>query len=330
MRRFSFFLTFCAVVYADPGITERLLNARDFCYHQKYSIARTEVLEIINQKDNEIPGLFWHSCLLQILIYDSGNTALIDSFYQVCDLVVERCEQKIKANPADAQSYLYLGLTLLNRANLLSWQNRKFNAFLILLKVPHYLNRALELNPQLSDAKFGLGVIEYFKATADRYCFGLGLLGRRDRAYRLMKTAQSEAKLLQPMSEFMLAFMYKEDRQYDLAVRWGELLLRRYPNNRAACRLLRDIYLDMGNFEQAIELGRKLERDIRNSFPENRYGRAENWLKLAYAWQRIGEPDSARLYVERIINWERYSGEVPWLSNYVREAKILKGKLRRS
>jgi len=328
-QRFSLLLLFLSLVYAEPSITEELLTARDLCYHQNYALARAQVSEITCQNHHEIPGFFWHCCLLQLLIYDSGNTALIDSFYQTCDLVVKKCQKKLKQNPADAHSHLYLGLALLNRANLLSWQNRKFNAFMTLLRVPFHLNRALELDPQLADAKFGLAVIEYFKATADRYWFGLGLFGSRERAYRLMKTAQSEAKLLQPMAEFMLGFMYKEDREYAVAVKWGESLLGRYPNNRAARRLLRDIYLDMGNYQRAIELGRKLDTDIATTFPENRYGRAENWLKMAYAWQGMDEPDSVCIYAERIIAWNSYVDCVPWLGNYVREAKLLKRKLRR-
>ena len=308
---------------------EYILRARDLTYQQNYTAAAEWVQKICQQPGGEIAGLFWQSCLIQLLIYDSGNTALVDSFYRTGERVMQICARRLKANPADARAHLYLGLTLLNRANLLSWQNKKLNAFLTMLKVPSHLEKALALDPELYDALFGLAVVEYFKATADRYCLGLGLLGSRQRAYEMMESARKNARLLQPMAEFMLGFMYKEDQHYEAAIKTCQQLLSRYPDNRAARRLLRDIYLKMGNFQQVICLCRELDADIRANFPNNRYCRAENYLKMAYAWEGIGRVDSADAYADRIISWEKYCGSVPWLGNYVREAKWLKSRPRR-
>lgn len=321
-------LTACLNQVRAESIGE-ILIARDLSYHQNYLAAAERVAQICHQPGSEIAGIFWQICLIQLLIYDSGNTALVDSFYRTCDRLIERCSRRLQQVPDDARAHLYLGLTLLNRANLLSWQNKKFNAFITMLKVSPHLKQALALDPGLDDARFGLAVIEYFKATADRYCFGLGLIGSRERAYLMMKEARDKAQLLQPMAEFMLSFMYKEDRNYPAAIKCCEQLLKRYPNNRAARRLLRDIYLAMGSYHQAITIGRELDADIAATFPDNRYGRAENWLKLAYAWDGIGQADSACIYADRIIAWERFGNSVPWLANYVREAKSIKTRQRR-
>jgi tetratricopeptide (TPR) repeat protein len=308
------------------GVGTEIITIRDLCYQQNYPAATELLARICNQPDKQIAGLFWQTCLLQLLIYDFGNIGLVDSFYHTCDRVIENCSRQLKEHPDDATAHLYFGLTLLNQANLLSWQNKKFHAFLTLLKVNPHLQRALALNPELYDARFGLAVIEYFKATADRYCFGLGLLGSRERAYQLMTEAREKAHQLQPMAEFMLAFMYKEDHNYPAAIESCNRLLSRYPGNRTARRLLRDIYLAMGSYQQAIALGRELEAELSATAPDNRYARSENWLKLTYAWTGAGIPDSARTYADRIINWQNYSSSVPWLSEYVREAKRMKNR----
>ncbi|MEO0022837.1 MAG: tetratricopeptide repeat protein [candidate division WOR-3 bacterium] len=306
------------------GIRESIIFARDLSYRQLYQTAREKVELLKQQPDTRLPGLFWQACLLQLLIYDSGNTALVDSFEHCTEQVLDACRRRLQEHEQDASAHLYLGLALLNRANLLSWQNRKFDAFRTMLRVPSHLKRALTLDPQLHDARFGLAVIEYFKATADRYCLGLGLFGSRERAYRQMEEARLQAELLQPMAEFMLGFMHKEDRNYPAAIRYCQHLLRRYPGNRSARRLLRDVYLAKGDYRQAIALGRELDADIRRTFPDNRYGLTENWLKLAYAWQGLGVADSAVHYANRIIALECYASRVPWLGSYVREAKALK------
>jgi len=306
---------------------EALYQARDLCYLQDYPAAFTQVKKICENDSSDPAGHFWYACLLQMLIYDSGNTGLIDSFYRTSDRVIKLCQERLKQNPNDAEVHLYWGLAQLNRANLQSWQGKKFAAFMTLFKVSPHLHRALRLDPELSDAIFGLAVIEYFKATADRYCFGLGLIGSRERAYQMMQEARNRDGMLQPMAEFMLGFMFKEDRLFASGMRCCERLLARYPNNRSASRLLRDIYLDMGKNEQAIVLGKELENDIRVTFPKNRYGIAENWLKMSYAWAGLGRGDSVRVITQRIINWADKADSVPWLPNYVRDAKRLKAEV---
>lgn len=306
-----------------------VLRARDLCYLQDYRAAADGVSAMVRSDTADPAGVFWQACLLQMLIYDSGNTALIDSFYRTTDRVVALCRKRREQNPRDVRARLYWGLAELNRANCLSWQGKKFAAFMTMLRVPAHLRQVVGMEPEVYDAQFGLGVIEYFKATADRYCFGLGLIGSRERAYALVRSAQTRAVLMQPMAEFLLGFMMKEDGFYEGAIRCCERLLARYPDNRSARRLLRDIYLDMGRYREMLELARRLEQDIRRAFPENRYGLSENWLKMAYGWERIGAYDSVCAYSERIIAWERYQDRVPWLKNYVREAKELKRRSER-
>ena len=55
-------------------------------------------------------------------------------------------------------------MTQLNRANLLAWQQRRLAAFRTLLGVMPQLRAALAADSTLADARFGIGVIEYFKA----------------------------------------------------------------------------------------------------------------------------------------------------------------------
>lgn len=334
LPKFKLFLLTLVVVNASPTREagaicqeEEIIAARDLCYFQDYQRAAELVQNLFKRYQDEPAVVFWQAALLQMLIYDSGDDNLLDSFYRVSDQVIQLCKEILKENPKDARAHFYWGLTELNRANCQSWQKRKWTAFLTMLKVVGHFRRALVLEPGFEDAWFGLGVIEYFKATADRYCGGLGLIGSREQAYELVNRAQRNGVLLQPMAEFLLGFMRKEDKQFEDAVQWCRRLLFRYPNNRVAHRLLRDIYLNMKKYPEVIEIGRKLETDIISTFPNNRYGLAENWLKMAYAWEGLNQVDSARMLSERLIAWEEYQSYVPWLANYIREAKRLKKRL---
>ncbi|MEO0085214.1 MAG: hypothetical protein ABIK37_01145 [candidate division WOR-3 bacterium] len=316
------------LIAAGPGLAnpERVMEARDYCYSQNYKAA-AEKMEALIRADDGPTGLFWHACLVQLLLYDSGDPALIDSFYRATDRAVEKCRQSLRKNPDDKWALLYLGMAELNRANCLSWQQRKLPAFRTMLRVPSTLSRAQRLDPGLIDTDFGLGVVEYFKAAADRYLFGLGLIGSRERAYARVRRAQRGSGVLQPMAEFLLGFMMKEDRLYEGAAECCYRLLAKYPGNRSARRLLRDIRLEQGRYRQALEVATGLETDIAKAFPGNRYGIAENRLKMAQAWEKLGQKDSARFRADQIIAWEGYQGSTPWLACYVRDAKRLKARL---
>lgn len=314
---------------AGPALAnpDRVIEVRDYCYNQDYRAA-VEKMEALMSADDGPTGLFWRACLLQLLLYDSGDPALVDSFYRATDRAVGKCRQSLRTNPDDKWALLYLGMAELNRANCLSWQQRKLPAFRTMLSVPSTLGRVQRLDPELVDAEFGLGVIEYFKAAADRYLFGLGLIGSRERAYARVRRAQQGSGMLQPMAEFLLGFMMKEDRLYEGAAGCCYRLLAKYPGNRSARRLLRDIRLEQGQYRQALEVATGLETDIARAFPDNRYGLAENRLKMAQAWEKLGRRDSALLRADQIIAWEKYQNSTPWLACYVKDAKRLKARLR--
>jgi len=310
-------------VGAAPNSTE-FVKARDYCYQQAYDEAAALVEELVRDDASGPAGLFWQAALTQMLLYDSGNPVLIDSFYRLSDRAVARCRAALRQNPNDAWALFYLGMTQLNRANCLGWQRRRLSAFRTLVTIPASLQKAVRIDTTLEDAWFGLGVIEYFKAVADRYCFGLGLIGSRARAYKLVRRAVANGGLLQPAAEFLLGFMAKEDGNYEAATACCQRLLERYPGNRAARRMLRDIYIDMGEYEKALAVAAELERDIQRAFPENRYGLAENWIKMASAWAQLGDSARTCCLADRVIAWEPFQDQVPWLDGYVRDAKRLK------
>jgi tetratricopeptide (TPR) repeat protein len=292
-------------------------------YRQDYDSA-WRLLEGVEPGAEGEPGIaFWRAALTQLLLYDSGQPALADSFYRLSDRAVAACKGRLRDDPQDARAHLYLGMTQLNRANCQSWQQQRLKAVFTMLGVEKHLRRAVAIDSSLADGWFGIGVIEYFKATADRYVFGLGVLGSSSRAYELVGRAARSNGVLCNAARFLKAYMHKEDGEFEEAAGLCEGLLEQYPGNRAALRMLRDTQLAAGEHGQVIELGREIEESIEESFPGNRYGIAENRLQMARAWQRSGEPDSARVLVEALVAWEPYQDSVPWLKNYIADARRL-------
>ncbi len=308
---------------------ETFRTAIDACYRQQYDSAAAPVSLILAEDPGDMAGLFWQASLTQLLIYDTGRPAMIDSFYRLSDRAAAACRVRLKAAPQDARAHLYLGMTELNRANVQSWQQNRTRALRTMLSVQPEMRAALKQQPGLVDAYFGLGMVEFFRAQGNRFLLGLSILGSKSKAYDWMGRVVRDSSLFQPAAQFSLAWMLGQDRRFDEALEQCELLLERYPGNRTIMRVMRDVCFDMGDYEQVVTIGREMEKSVLASFPDNRYYLSENRLKVARAWNGLNQPDSVRVYARQIIDWEEYQDEVPWLPNYVREAKELVARLDR-
>ncbi len=308
---------------------EAIREAIDVCYRQEYDRAWS-LVEPVRSADTTDPApVYWQAALVQLLAYDTGDPALVDSFHRLSDKAEALCQLRLRKSKSDTSAYFYLGMTRLNRANSFAWEQKRTAAARTMLKVTTPLRTALKLEPGLADAHFGLGMVEYFRAVGDAYLLGLGILGSKKRAFEWVERAVADSGLFQPSAWFSLAWMLGQSQHYDEALKECDRLLVRYPGNRTVIRTMRDICYDKGDYAEVLAIGREMEQSILASFPENKYYLSENWLKTAKAWDRLGRADSALALTGRIIDWEQHQDQVPWLKNYVREAKELRSRLMR-
>jgi len=304
-----------------------VFRTRDFSYRQQYDSALAITSAAIARDSSDPAGYYWQASIIQLLIYDSGNKLLADSFHALCDKAVAVARQRLSRDPSDALAHFDLGMAQLNRAEFLGWQQRPLTAFRVLLDVTPHLSAALAEDSSLADARLGIGIVEYFRACADRYTLGVSLFGSRAKAYRLVTGVADRDGPLQPAAELMLAYMLKEDGDAAGAARYCRQLLRRYPENRVAMRTMRDIYYENGDLAAALAAGNHIEQEVLRVWPANQYALAENWIVCGKAFAGLGQKDSARTRFDRVLAWERDQADVPWLPQYVREAKQWRKKL---
>ncbi len=302
-------------------------RARDFSYRQQYDSALTITSAAIAGDPSDAAGYYWQAGIIQLLIYDSGRGGLADSFFALSDRAVALCQQRFDRDPGDAQAHFCYGMTQLNRASFLGWQQRPLPAFKVLLGVAPHLNAALARDSSLTDARLGLGMIEYFKAASTRYTLGLRLLGSREKAYALIRPQADGGGVLAPAAQVMIAYMLKEDGKYEAALGYCRRLLAVYPSNRSARRMMRDALFKAGRYDAAVQVGAELDSAILRVFPDDKYCIAENWVVCGKAYALMGKKEEARVRFDHVVAWECYQADVPWLPNYVREAKQWRKKL---
>ncbi len=317
-------LTFVSAPAMEAG---DIVKARDYCYRQQYDSAQAVTARQIARDSTDPAGFCWHASVLQLRIYDSGLGWLADSFLRTSDRAVALCRRRLVIDPGDGVAHFYYGMTQLNRASFLGWQQKTMPAFNALFEVTPHLNAALADDPGLKDARLGLGMVEYFKASSDRYLLGLTLFGSREKAYQAVRSVADGDGLLAPAAEMMLAYMLKEDCRCDSAVAYCRRLLASYPGNRTAKRLMRDAYFKAGRFDLAVQVGAEIDSALAQTFTDNKYAQAENWTVCGKAYARLGQKAEARARFAKVLAWERHQKQVPWLASYVREAKQWQKKL---
>jgi len=298
-------------------------------FEQNYELSGRELAELIRSRPLDPEPLYWQAVLVQMLAYDEGSFAMLDSFYRLSNRVEALCQSRISRNSSDARAYLYLGMNRLARTNSQSWEQKKGQAARTALTVASPLRTALKLDSTLTGAYLGLGMTEYFGAMGNRYLLGLKLLGSKPRAYEFVRTAAQDTGLFRTSARFSLAWMYGDDHRYREAVELGQELLREFPGNRSMMRTLRDVHLREGHYQEAIKLGREIENNLRQSRPDNRYYWAENWLKMAQSWDGLGQADSAVARAGQVLALKGYESCTPWLGTYLREAGEIRDKYRK-
>ena len=273
-------------------------------------------------------GYYWQANGLQLVINDLGRGGLIDSFYRLSDRAVALCRERLSRNPDDAHAQFYYGMTQLNRARMLGWQRRTLTALRTCFDVNPHLNAALAIDPSLTDARLGLGVIEYFKVSASRYVPGLGrMFGSRNKAYRLVTAVADGDGMMSTSARFLLAFMLKEDGDCVGALCQCHKLLGRYEGNRLVMRHMRDALYKAERYSEAVRVGAEIDSALAGVGSDDKYAMAENWIVCGKVYALMGIKKEARERFDRVIAWEPYQDDVPWLAHYVREAKQWRAKL---
>jgi tetratricopeptide (TPR) repeat protein len=92
-------------------------------------------------------------------------------------------------------------------------------------------------------------------------------------------------------------------------------------------RMMRDAFCKAGRYAEAVKVGTELDSLLPRAFADNKYCVAENCIVCGKAYAQMGQKEEARKRFDRVIAWEQYQDDVPWLSVYVRQAKQWRAKL---
>jgi predicted Zn-dependent protease len=179
----------------------------------------------------EATALWWRIQL------DPESRALDAAFTASVERAIRSAEAWTEAEPQDPEAWFYLGGAYGARVQWRVLRGEKVSAARDGKRIKQALEQALELEPGLDDAYFGLGLYKYYADVAPAAARILRFLlllpgGDREEGLREMLRARSRGQLLQGEADYQLHVIYLwYERQTRRALELLQGLQARYPGN---------------------------------------------------------------------------------------------------
>jgi tetratricopeptide (TPR) repeat protein len=171
------------------------------------------------------------------IMLDPESRALDNLFSTQTDRAIASTEAWVAREPDNAEAHFYAGGAYAARVQWRVLRDEKLAAARDGKRIKQALERAIDLDPDLGDAYFGIGLYQYYAdvapAAAKMLRFFMMLPGG-DKAEGLaqMRRAREEGQLLRGEADYQLHLVYLwYEKRADLAAELLESLRERYPGN---------------------------------------------------------------------------------------------------
>jgi tetratricopeptide (TPR) repeat protein len=202
---------------------------------------------------------------------------------------IELAERRLKSSPNDALSHFYCGQALSALMRLEGFQGSLYKAGKAGVKSSEYFERALEIDPELYDAKFGLGSYYYYASIAGRYLRWLSWLwfvptGERDLGLEYITEAvtRGDYQRFEAATSLARIYLYMEEDP-KRAAPLVEGLADDYPANTYLQFERLELRMILRDYVGTVEAARTLEESA-----SAQYG-AEERKQAARVWRARAE-----------------------------------------
>ncbi len=181
------------------------------------------------------------------------------AFHQNADKALQLAEQRLLANPNDADAHYQVGAAIALQASYSATiDGQVFSAFKFARRAYQENMKALELDPRRQDAGLIVGIYDYIISTRSMPVRLLarvgGLEGNKSRGITLIEAAARYPGENQTDARMALSLIYNKEQRYDEALRVLSELQARYPDNRLLWLESGATALRAGRFQDATRM----------------------------------------------------------------------------
>lgn len=236
-----------------------------------------EYLQKAVELDPENPMSYAFLTSLNLFVYEmsseeSARKSYLSSMLRYVDETIARGERKLTKNPKDGKAYLAMALARSARLNWYTHSKRYLFMAHEASSIWKYLEKAKEYDPQNYDIYFMTGVFLYhtdhLQGFARFFSSMLIISGDRQRGLQELELAAQKGDLLKDLALSELSADYLTfEKQPARALPIIQKLKDTYPNNFNYSFALADNLSDLHRFDEAFNIAREIEKNIRLGIP---------------------------------------------------------------
>lgn len=286
-----------------------LVRAYDFILEARFDQVDAELRRACGPAPREACDVLAATALWWRIQLDPDSRALDAEFTTTIDRVIEGVEAWAERAPQDAEAWFYLGASYAVRVQWRVLRDEKLAAARDGKRILQALEQAIDLDPTIDDAYFGMGMYKYYADVAPaaaRVLRFLLLLPGGDKQVGLdqMLRARAKGRLLQGEADYQLSIIYLwYEENSARAIQLLQDLQRQYPGNPlfpAQLAEIQDTYLHdtMASLAswRALLAG---AREHRSNVPG--LAEARSRLEIARLLERLHQTDGAIEHLRAVV-----------------------------
>lgn len=224
----------------DPFILERADKGVNAIYNLDFQTARTELSALLEKYPNYPLGLFG-----QIMIewaryeyeFEKSNKEQAKVFENMIETSIKGIEDWIKQNGEQAQAYLALGGIYGVKARFLLANKNYVRAYFTGKKGLKYMNKSVEIDPQMYDGYLGQAIYEYYAGTLPAVVKILAKLvvsGDADKGIMYLNLIKDKGRYSANTAKLLLVEISIQSKKYynpPLAEQYINEIIKKCPQN---------------------------------------------------------------------------------------------------
>ncbi len=235
-----------------------IIEGIDNIYDMNFPAALTKFQEAKSIAPNDLRGPFFESTIYFWKSLLTRNKDDYQTFLNLSDKLVEKCETVIDKNENDLDARLYLGWLYTIRAFALGFLDQSYlKAASEIKDGNNHLQFVLEKDPNYHDAAMGLGVYNYLASFIPRklqfLTSILGFEGDRDLGKKYLLQASEKGTYTSSEAKFYLTILSWREEKYPDAENYANQLKNKYPQSPVVWMLQGGLLSQQDKMNEAIE-----------------------------------------------------------------------------
>jgi len=315
MKIINFLTCFALIFFLSSEITSSsqinseidsiIFKGIDFIHQDKFDSGIAEFKKVVTLYPDEPVGYFFIAASLQTLIDDYRNEKYKADFEKYIDLSVEKGDKKVEQDPNSALDHFYLGGSLGYRGIYRSFHGNWWGAFRDGGKAHSHLKKAVELNPNLYDAYFGLGSYHYWRSVKSRLFWWLPFFGdERKKGIQEIMLAIQKGKYAKDEAAYSLLRIYLEEKDYPSVLKWSQEVKRINEDDPFRLWLTGFAFIGLKNWTEAQKIFLDLLNVLKSSPYYDPAGEYECRYWLAYIYFNLENLQPAQEELNKALSLE--------------------------